>query len=447
MTDHAHNRKRLSSKVFWGGIGGLLLLLGLAPVLTYLVWSSANARRVAFSLQKISAAGEPVNAEELDKCFPLKPGVEDCTKLWMDGLDAVVQPQNGDIAKCVPFIGTATWDHVPKQGTDFPEFAVAEKYLATNELSLQKFHEAGANGGYGRFPVDYSKGFMTLLPYTQNHRSAARLLRLEFELKCRNGDIDGAAKAMDTLLVASRVLENEPTIVSQLVVFAINSVALSAIAEKVCVTPFNDDQLRGFQSRLRTKAPSQELRLALLGERAMGHAAMKNPALMGTDRPLVSALNSDFAFHLDFMDRYIEATQKGFPEAITESQKLDDDLKQKISQPTTRLTIIYSSLILPAIGAVTNATARLTALLAAGDAGIAVELYRREKGKLPTSLTELAPQYIPTAPMDPYSGKPMLFKVDENGFTIYSVGKNQIDDGATLDPQQTDVGLFFSTKK
>ncbi len=108
--------------------------------------------------------------------------------------------------------------------------------------------------------------------------------------------------------------------------------------------------------------------------------------------------------------------------------------------------MIYSSLMLPAIGATTNASARLAAQLAAADAGIAVELYRREHGALPESLTKLAPQYIPTAPMDPYNGKPMLFKVAPEGFTIYSVGKNKVDDGASLDPQQTDVGLFFPVK-
>ena len=65
-------------------------------------------------------------------------------------------------------------------------------------------------------------------------------------------------------------------------------------------------------------------------------------------------------------------------------------------------------------------------------AAIAVCRFRQEHGRLPQSLDELAPKYLSEVPQDPASGKPLLFKVAPDAFTVYSVGSNGVDDGGDL---------------
>jgi hypothetical protein len=63
---------------------------------------------------------------------------------------------------------------------------------------------------------------------------------------------------------------------------------------------------------------------------------------------------------------------------------------------------------------------------------IAVARFRRDTGRLPASLNELAPTYLPEVPQDPASGQPLLYKVTPEAFTIYSVGPDGKDDGGDL---------------
>lgn len=443
--DKSHERKRLSSKVIWGGIGAILLMLCVTPLLIFLIWSRIHAQRVAATVEKIRAAGHPMSGEEMAASFALESGVKDVTQLWLDGLNAIVAPMPIEVAKSLPYVGTSDWKQVPKVGVDFPEFRVAAKHLADNRLAIEKFHEACDLGGYGRFPVDYTKGYATLLPNSQNIRAAARLLQLEIEVKRRQGDVAGVAHALKSLLVMSRALEHEPTIISQLVGNAIDGVAVNALAQQLCLLPFTDEDLREFQRRIRTKSPARQLHVGLVGERAMGYITLQNPELLGTDRPPISPLPPDIATYLELMGRYVEASSEGFPEALKRAKEIDADLKERVASPSQRMTMIYTSQLLPALVPATEAAARSQAIIQAADAGIAVELYRREHGELPKSLADLAPKYLATAPVDPYTGQPMFYKITAEGFAIYAVGRNGVDDGGVFEKVE-DAGLFFPVK-
>jgi hypothetical protein len=61
---------------------------------------------------------------------------------------------------------------------------------------------------------------------------------------------------------------------------------------------------------------------------------------------------------------------------------------------------------------------------------VAVEQYRRDHGEqLPPGLGELVPVYFQELPIDPFSGESLLFKREQGGYSIYSVGVNRKDDG------------------
>ena len=53
-------------------------------------------------------------------------------------------------------------------------------------------------------------------------------------------------------------------------------------------------------------------------------------------------------------------------------------------------------------------------------------------GAYPNSLAELVPNLLPEAPIDPWSGKGLLYRRTEHGFILYSVGDNMQDDGGLV---------------
>lgn len=77
----------------------------------------------------------------------------------------------------------------------------------------------------------------------------------------------------------------------------------------------------------------------------------------------------------------------------------------------------------------------------------AIELFRLRHGRLPDNLHELMPGCLAVLPIDPYSGRPLKYRVmpedtDVPPFLLYSVGMNGKDDGGEF--ERTEVHAVWS---
>jgi len=62
--------------------------------------------------------------------------------------------------------------------------------------------------------------------------------------------------------------------------------------------------------------------------------------------------------------------------------------------------------------------------------GIALERYRLKHGAYPAALTDLTPDFLTAVPVDPFTGKALLYRQQADGSPlVWSVGANLIDDG------------------
>src|SRR5947209_7864913 len=59
----------------------------------------------------------------------------------------------------------------------------------------------------------------------------------------------------------------------------------------------------------------------------------------------------------------------------------------------------------------------------------ALAAYHADLGRYPEKLAELAPKYIDQIPDDLFSGRPLICRLEGDGYLLYSVGVNGIDDG------------------
>jgi hypothetical protein len=83
-----------------------------------------------------------------------------------------------------------------------------------------------------------------------------------------------------------------------------------------------------------------------------------------------------------------------------------------------------------------------TALTRAVPLWVAIERYRLDHARLPTTLDELVPTYIAAIPIDPFSGKPLLYKARPlepattlgESYIIYSAGYDGVDHGGVFPP-------------
>jgi hypothetical protein len=73
--------------------------------------------------------------------------------------------------------------------------------------------------------------------------------------------------------------------------------------------------------------------------------------------------------------------------------------------------------------------AMVESIMLANRTGLACRLYKSRTGRYPGTLDELVPGLLAEVPIDPFTGKPMVYRREGEGFVVYSLGSNQKDDG------------------
>lgn len=71
---------------------------------------------------------------------------------------------------------------------------------------------------------------------------------------------------------------------------------------------------------------------------------------------------------------------------------------------------------------------------------IALAIYRAEHDEYPSSLKKLVPDMLQIVPTDPVFGDPLGYRKTDDGFLVYSIGFNGVDDGGSNDGEAAGFG-------
>lgn len=71
---------------------------------------------------------------------------------------------------------------------------------------------------------------------------------------------------------------------------------------------------------------------------------------------------------------------------------------------------------------------------------LAIQAFRHEQGRLPSRLDELVPGYLFGVPIDPFTEVPLIYRIENDSFMLYSVGRNLQDDGGKTFDAHTNNG-------
>lgn len=420
---------------------GIVLLVFAA----FLIWRMRAWTEIQRLEEEITAKGQPINVQEVDAAYRIPEGVEDKTELFL--LFLPTMENEGFLAEQteLPIVGKdVEFPCDPAVVTEDEEavFAFLEKHT---EL-LEQIKVASLASGETRFALRFEDGFNMLLTHVQRMRGAARLLDLQARLQIRNGEHDKAFRTVRALLALGESIRHEPIIISQLVRVAVRGVAVNTICEALPHADWTDEQLKRLMADLRSVDWRNGVKTAMIGERAMGRSVFSDPDMLGPQFASLRYLSTyeDQRFHLEHMTKSVDATELPFPEMMDEMEKINIELAQ--AGQTTKMTAPLSMIVVPALDAAVRAMARADANDKAVEAQLAIELYRRKHGKLPTALEELVPELLAEVPIDAFNGKPLIYRVDPTEILIYTVYNNRVDDGGVFEPDMLDYVVRVQRK-
>jgi hypothetical protein len=424
------------SKLFWAMVGVPLTGLVAAGCLLLLRMSELDSQ-----LNELRAKGLPTTAREVNDFYIVPDGVTDTTDLWVAAIDTVQAANLSKRGKTLPFIGEGPRP-VPPPGEAWAELEASRALLSGLDAELKVIWRAAAAGGQARYPVDFSGGINTLLPLIQDSRQVARLLTLDAHVSAHDGDTARVLQDLQAIFALSDSLRGEPCLISQLVRIAIHAIGCNAVERLLPHCQWSDTELQSLQAAIGSARFKDEMSNALCGERATCLSALNTTAI-GPFR------QSNKLETLRLFEGSIEGFSGSWSEAIQRQRELAAEIKKLAAGKLSRLSMWAVLNLLPALDAASIAGARATARQKCAIVAIAAQRYRLKHDRFPTSLAEIDDTLLGVSSnraaqlTDPFNGNPLRYKMEDTRIVIYSVGRNEKDDGGDVDFDQPPPPLDF----
>jgi len=417
----AHLRRR-------GGIRKVLLILALAAIgLGAVAWGifrwlgHSYRAEVEDRLSQIRARGEPVTFDDLTP-EPIPPE-ENAASIYRQAFAAYVEPD--EEAEDALF-----YKDLEERTAEDRE--ALRRWVKQNQRALVLARRASLLEK-SQFVTERT-GVEQELPHLRALRHLSYLLGQSIDIHLSDGE---PKAALEECLVSLRLAEHvgSGTLVEYGVEVALVCLA-SADLQRVLASESTEDldlgpMMEGVRQLLRT----ENLPDALQWERVNLWHALNNMETIGLSEEQVEALKPEGGLRLwmegerlallELFDRALALSEKPWHETKSARQELDawvDELADKI--PPRPLPMLSSG---PVSKTPVQRSMRRARLLQMA-LGIELEWYRRRTGSFPDSLQDLTLTRLQEPPIDPFSGRLLLYQHEGKGYVLYSVGENGVDD-------------------
>ncbi len=432
------------SRWTWSVIGVPAAFLSLVGWLWY-----SSAHELQSKLDELKAAGLPTSASEVNDFYKVPAGVTDRTLEWVAAIDAVEAANLSKIGAGLPIVGDNA-NPIPPPGQPWPDLEASRILVRGLDQELQLIRKAASVPGQVHIPVDFSAGVATLLPEIQIVRHVSRLLKLEAHVSAHEGDFARTLQDIKDMFALSHLLSGEPCHISELVRFAVYSMAVSTLEELFPACSWTDAELASLQQSLGTAPFEAEMQKAMASETAL--------LLTEFDKaPLGPFRQANKLGLVKFMEETRRALSRPWPEPLRLQAKSVTQLQSMTNASAfNRYRYMMLSQFAPTTGQVGQATCRAVARQRCLHLGLAAYRYQLQHGQLPDTLAALdaslfAGQKTPAElTIDPFDGQPLRTRRDTTGLLIYSVSQNLVDDGGDViysDAKPTPGDLGFQVHR
>lgn len=286
------------------------------------------------------------------------------------------------------------------------------------------------------FSMPQPQLLQAMLDKSSSIHTVARFVQWQMELAIADGRPDVAVRRGIDLLRLAALYDAEPTLGNSMVAMAIRGSAASAIHDALVADREQviSSELRAELDRELARFRAEDvLRQAIVSERAYVISA----TLQHLDGMSVIAANTialpmktSFIESIDLIDPTLELAGQPWHEVF----KPDS---QNVFQSTGRMGAM-ASLLAPSFKAHFDLVHRTSATLRSLRVLNSLQQYAVEHGQEAAGLSNLN---LPAADVvDPFTGQPLIVKPSAEGWLVYSVGTNGVDDGGDF-AKDKDVGF------
>jgi len=432
-----------------GRVGGRAARSGLVLLMLAVCLPSCSPRSTPAldaELKRIRDSGAPVSCADIQR----KPisDAENAAPIYLQAFSKMVDAPSWDRDMLLDVLGARLEDISAK------EWAAVKKHVAANREALTLLHRATA---VPRCQFDW--GAAMRLPRLSEMRGSARLLCWEALLHAKDGRRDQAWAACLAGMRVTRALAEDPRFLSQGCRHAAGGTALAEVkallphlqlsasvwrevqatldemeqrdillqsmntARAGCIDYFGELRQRDSRAVLNYRraswwfpfSPTRGAEVAVRRRMALRFVATR------------SGMRSE-AKYLRFMADAISVAAKPTAKAAREYAALEaryEELSQSneffrhFFTPFSAVPRFIKDVL------IWETECRLARI------GVALELHRRRHGRYPETLDVLAPSILEHVRPDPFTGKSLVYSVDDDGKggMLYSVGINGEDDG------------------
>jgi hypothetical protein len=430
----------------WKRIGlGLLVLFGLALVANgFMAWWTEH--RLQNRIAAIRATGDPASIADLAPT-PV-PENENAAALL-----ARIAPRLTAFSKEYgPFWDTLLGKDYDKR-IDRGEPATTEQMVAIRAI-MKKYADVDAGlaaaaacekyASLVDFSADHVKFSKQMIDHQTNDiRTAARFLDWQMQVLLADKQYDQAAARGIEMLRLARLYDHEPTMLNMLVACAIRGMATTSLYDALAAGPVSPQIHAALEKELDLQKDSQRMLRMLKSERAyaidatfqlpiaMAEAGLQSPPPSWVLRMLGWPMKRYFVGVLDYYDREIRSADQPWIEFRKRVEH------QENVQTPSGYGVLADSLR-SSVEATYEANTRMTAFLRSLRIFDALTQYRDKHGHEASGLADLSLPKEET--IDPFDGKPLKLKQTKDGWMIYTVMRDGVDDGGNFD-QLKDYGL------
>ena len=394
------------------------------------------------------AQGLPTNLEELNASYSPVPPSENLAELYTE-IDEHWHPSSGsgrgELYSMYLFRDIRQNHQLESVAPEF--WQETKRYCDSNSECLSALH-AAAHSGRTRsyYPFHFEPGREQRNPGMEHGYRFARLLGLEAVIAANDGESGRSVQSILDMFPMASSLKDIPLHDHQFSRGMILVTALESLEWTMCLTALDASELRAIQGELSRALPSMEqgymlgrvmrgdevldFRNTLWSEFSFTNSTINWMAML---TPLLDLAALETRNRLVVHLGYERVRQKA-KRAVLNGEVIRKELHSECFECglLTQAPWPFGEVYIPEGGY--NDEFYLRTRIGTARAAIAVELFRHAHGTLPQRLEELVPEYLDAVPPDFYCGKPVHYRIQENGgFVVYGCDEDGVDDGGNGD--------------
>jgi hypothetical protein len=415
--------RRATRVLKWIAIVAAVAITVLLLVNAYFVWSTGT--RLEARLLAIRQAGEPVQLSDLAH-EPLAPD---------KNADAFLRRIASDVDAIQKELGAL----FPKRG--FPggmitpaEQAKLEKLFAAFPDMIQTLEQA-ADAPDSDPQFDYtlppSRFLQPFMDHIGRRRAISRILQTRSVLLRSKRSLDDALGSQILMLRLARHWRREPFIIGYLITAVCEQTAMNGINDVLQAGPVSASSRQALDHELAAHDTTEGYTWALKSERAFALASTWE--IPGAQLWLTRGFVNDLLLkHIALFDRHLERATQPFNGAVSTGRSAGN------SGIDVNPLATIAKLLEPALNAAREPADRTRAI--SRSLRVLSALQSRSAGGNADEPNIAALGVPASATVDPFNGEPLRIKKLPEGWIVYSVGGNLIDDGGNLEGR-ADVGV------